>query len=105
LALLGDKRAASLPDVPAVREAGGSLAKFQASSWNGLAVPSRTPREVVLRLSREIQAIMDMPDVKKRLSDVNLNAQGSTSEQAAEVLAADIQRWHEVIVKAKIDKQ
>ncbi len=105
LALLGDKRAASMPDVPAVREAGGTLAKFQASSWNGLAVPSHTPREVVLRLSREIQAIMEMPDVKKRLSDVNLNAQGSTPEQAAEVLAADIRRWHEVIVKAKIDKQ
>jgi len=105
LALLGDKRSASMPDVPAVREAGGPLAKFQASSWNGLAVPSHTPREVVLRLSREIQAIMEMPDVKKRLSDVNLNAQGSTPEQAAEVLAADIRRWHEVIVKAKIDKQ
>ncbi len=105
LALLGDKRAASMPDVPAVREAGGTLAKFQASSWNGLAVPSHTPRDVVLRLSREIQTIMDMPDVKKRLSDVNLNAQGSTPEQAAEVLAADIQRWHDVIVKAKIDKQ
>ena len=105
LALLGDKRSSSMPDVPAVREAGGPLAKFQASSWNGLAVPSHTPREVVLRLSREIQAIMDMPDVKKRLADVNLNAQGSTPEQAAEVLAADIRRWHEVIVKAKIDKQ
>jgi tripartite-type tricarboxylate transporter receptor subunit TctC len=105
LALLGDKRSASMPDVPAVREAGGPLAKFQASSWNGLAVPSHTPREVVLRLSREIQAIMEMPDVKKRLSDVNLNAQGSTPEQAAEVLATDIRRWHEVIVKAKIDKQ
>ncbi|WP_310643271.1 tripartite tricarboxylate transporter substrate binding protein [Limnohabitans sp.] len=105
LALLGDKRAASMPDVPAVREAGGPLAKFQASSWNGLAVPAHTPREVVLRLSREIQAIMEMPDVKKRLSDANLNAQGSTPEQAADVLAADIRRWHEVIVKAKIDKQ
>ncbi len=105
LALLGDKRSPSMPDVPAAREAGGPLAKFQASSWNGLAVPSHTPREVVLRLSREIQAIMDMPDVKKRLADVNLNAQGSTPEQAAEVLAADIRRWHEVIVKAKIDKQ
>jgi len=105
LALLGDKRTDSLPGVPTVHESGGNLAKFQASSWNGLAVPARTPREVVLRLNREIQAIMDMPDVKKRLSDVNLNAQSSTPEQVAEVLAADIRRWHEVIVKAKIDKQ
>ena len=105
LALMGDKRSDSLPGVPTVQESGGSLAKFQASSWNGLAVPARTPRDVVVRLNREIQSIMEMPDVKKRLSEVNLYAQSSTPEQAAEILAADIRRWHDVIAKAKIDKQ
>ena len=105
LALLGDKRTESLPGVPTVQESGGSLAKFQASSWNGLAVPARTPRDVVMRLNREIQTIMELPDVKKRLSDLNLTAQSSTPEQVAEVLAADIKRWHEVITKAKIEKQ
>ena len=105
LALLGDKRTDSLPGVPTVQESGGSLAKFQASSWNGLAVPARTPRDVVMRLNREIQTIMEMPDVKKRLSDLNLTAQSSTPEQVAEVLAADIKRWQEVITKAKIEKQ
>ena len=105
LALLGDKRAPSLPDVPTAQESGGTLAKFHASSWNGLAVPAKTPREVVQRLSAEIQKVMDMPDVKKRLSDVNLYAQGSTPEQAASLLAQDIRRWGEVIAKAKIEKQ
>ena len=105
LALLGDKRTDSLPGVPTVQESGGSLAKFQASSWNGLAVPARTPRDVVMRLNREIQTIMEMPDVKKRLSDLNLNAQSSSPEQAAEALASDIKRWQEVIAKAKIEKQ
>jgi len=105
LAMLSEKRAPSLPDVPTVRESGGVLAKFQASSWNGLAVPAKTPRDVVQRLSREIQAVMEMPDVKKRLSDVNLYAQGSTPEQAADILAQDIRRWGDVITKAKIDKQ
>jgi tripartite-type tricarboxylate transporter receptor subunit TctC len=46
-----------------------------------------------------------MPDVKKRLSDLNLNAQSSSPEQAAEALASDIKRWQEVIAKAKIEKQ
>ena len=105
LALLGDKRTDSLPGVPTVQESGGNLAKFQASSWNGLAVPARTPREVVMRLNREIQTIMEMPDVKKRLNDLNLNAQSSTPEQVADLLASDIKRWHEVITKAKIEKQ
>jgi hypothetical protein len=50
-----------------------------------LAVPARTPREVVLRLNREIETILQMPDVKKRLSDVNVNVQGGTPEQAAEI--------------------
>ena len=48
---------------------------------------------------------MDMPEVKKRLSDVNLYAQGSSPEQAAEILAQDVRRWGEVITRAKIDKQ
>ena len=67
-------------------------------------MPARTPREVVMRLNREIQTIMEMPDVKKRLNDLNLNAQSSTPEQVADLLASDIKRWHEVITKAKIEK-
>ena len=105
LAMLSEKRALNLPDVPTVQESGGVLAKFHAGSWNGLAVPAKTPRDVVQRLSREIQHVMDMPEVKKRLSDVNLYAQSSTPEQAADILAQDVKRWGEVITKAKIDKQ
>ena len=81
------------------------MSKFHVGSWNGLAVPAKTPRDVVQRLSREIQAVMEMPDVKKRLNDVNLYAQGSTPEQAAEILAQDIRRWADVISKARIDRQ
>ena len=105
LAMLSEKRALNLPDVPTVQESGGVLAKFHAGSWNGLAVPAKTPRDVVQRLSREIQQVMEMPEVKKRLSDVNLYAQGSTPEQAADILTQDVKRWGEVITKAKIDKQ
>jgi tripartite-type tricarboxylate transporter receptor subunit TctC len=105
LAMLSEKRALNLPEVPTVQEAGGSLSKFYIGSWNGLAVPAKTPRDVVQRLSREIQLVMEMPEVKKRLSEVNLYAQGSTPEQAADILAQDVRRWGEVITKAKIDKQ
>jgi tripartite-type tricarboxylate transporter receptor subunit TctC len=105
LAMLSEKRALNLPEVPTVQESGGSLSKFYIGSWNGLAVPAKTPRDVVQRLSREIQLVMEMPEVKKRLSEVNLYAQGSTPEQAADILAQDVRRWGDVITKAKIDKQ
>ncbi len=105
LAMLSEKRAPGLPDIPTVQESGGVLGKFHVGSWNGLAVPARTPRDVVQRLSREIQTVMDMPEVKKRLSDLNLYAQGSAPEQAADLLSQDIRRWGEVIARARIEKQ
>jgi tripartite-type tricarboxylate transporter receptor subunit TctC len=104
VALLSEKRSPVLPDVPAVKEAGGNLAQFNVSSWNGLSVPAKTPRDVVQRLSREVQAILAMPDVKKRLLELSLYAQGSTPEQASDLLNQDIRRWTEVIAKSKIEK-
>jgi tripartite-type tricarboxylate transporter receptor subunit TctC len=105
LAVLGDKRAIQLPEVPAARETDPALASFNVSSWNGLAVPAKTPRAVVERLSREVQGAVAQPDVKQRLLDLNLVARGSTPEQLGEHLAADIRRWNDVIVRARMPRQ
>lgn len=104
VALLSDKRSPVLPDVPAVKEAGGNLSQFNVSSWNGLSVPAKTPREVVQRLSRELQTVLALPEVKKRLLELSLYAQGSTPEQAADLLNQDIRRWTDVVAKSKIEK-
>ena len=105
LAVLGDKRAPQLPEVPSARESGGSLASFNVSSWNGLAVPAKTPKEVIARLNREVQTALALPDVRKRLFDLNLVAHGSSPEQLGELLVFEIRRWSEVIARAKIQKQ
>lgn len=105
LAVLGPKRAPSLPDVPAAREAGGSLASFNAASWNGLAVPAKTPAPVIARLNQVIVAALQQPEVKQRLAELSLYAEGSTPAQLGEHLASDIRKWGEVIAKAKIAKQ
>ena len=105
LALLGDRHAAQLPGIPTAHEAGGSLAKFSAASWNGLAVPAKTPKEIVAQLNREITRILALPDVKQRLNDLTLVAQGSTPEQLATLMDSDIKRWAAVIERAKIPKQ
>src|SRR5512140_593648 len=105
LAVLGAQRAPQLPDVPAARETGGALARFDVSSWNGLAVPAKTPPDVVARLSREVQAALAQPDVKKHLLDLNQVAQGSTPAQLRARLEADLVRWGEVIARARIPRQ
>ena len=103
LAVTGEKRAVVLPDVPTAKESG--LPTFVASSWNALAAPAKTPKEVVARLNKEIAAALNSPDVKKKLHDLNVEAYSSTPEQAAELLASEIKRWGAVIVRAKIPLQ
>jgi tripartite-type tricarboxylate transporter receptor subunit TctC len=103
LAITGDKRSRMLPDVPTAKESG--IAGFSAASWNGLAVPAKTPKDVIARLNKDIVAALNDPAVRKRLEDLNLDPHPGTPEQAAALLNNDIKRWGEVIVRAKIPKQ
>jgi tripartite-type tricarboxylate transporter receptor subunit TctC len=103
LAITGDKRSRMLPDVPTAKEAG--VADFSAASWNGLAVPAKTPKEVIERLNREVNAALADPAVRKRLEDLNLDPLPGTPQQAAALLNNDVKRWGEVITRAKIPRQ
>ena len=103
LAVTGAKRAAVLPDVPTAKESG--VSGFEAASWNAIAAPAKTPKNVIARLNKEITAALNSPDVKKRLADQNVAAQASTPEQATELLASEIKRWGDVIVRAKVPQQ
>ncbi len=104
LAVMGDARPAALPDVPTVKEA-AKLPAFSVASWNALAAPAKTPREIVQRLNREVLAAIKSPEVKKRLADLGVDARSSTPEQLATLLDAEIKRWSEVIVRAKVPRQ
>jgi tripartite-type tricarboxylate transporter receptor subunit TctC len=103
LAVTGKKRSSVLPDVPTAVEAG--VKGFQASSWNALAVPGKTPRPIIDRLNKDIVAALSKPEVKKKLADLNIDADMSTPDEAAQLLASDIQRWGSVIQRAGIPKQ
>ena len=103
LAVTGDKRAAVLPDVPTAKESG--LPGFVASSWNALAAPAKTPKDVIARLNKEVAAALNNPDIKKKLHDLNVEANPSSPEQAAALLGSEINRWGDVIVRAKVPKQ
>lgn len=103
LAVTGLKRSVVLPEVPTAEEAG--VKGFIASSWNALAVPSKTPRAVVDRLNRDIAAALANPEVKQKLLALNIDAQSGTPEQTAELLVSDIKRWTGVIERAGIEKQ
>ncbi|MFM1949937.1 MAG: hypothetical protein RL706_1958 [Pseudomonadota bacterium] len=103
LAVTGDKRAAALPQVPTAKEAGVSA--LYAASWNALAAPAKTPRDIVQRLNQEIQSALNAPDVRKKLLDMNVSPQPSSLQQAADLLGSETKRWGDVIQRAGIAKQ
>jgi tripartite-type tricarboxylate transporter receptor subunit TctC len=103
LAVTGDKRAAALPQVPTAKEAG--VRSLYAASWNALAAPSKTPRDIVQRLNQEIQNALNAPEVRKKLIDMNVEPQPSSLQQAADLLSSETKRWGEVIQRAGIPRQ
>ncbi len=105
LATFGEARATGMGDVPTAAESGGALARLHVSSWNALAAPAKTPPAVISRLNSELRAALASPELKKRLADLNVDARWSTPEQLASLLAGEIKRWSEVIVRAKIPRQ
>ena len=103
LAVMGLKRAPSLPNVPTARESG--LPSMNAASWNALAVSAKTPKDIVAKLHDAAATALASPDVKKRLADLGVEAGASSPEVLGELLKAEIKRWGEVIDRANIPKQ
>ena len=68
IAVAGAKRATALPDVPTVAEQG--VPGFEAFSWFGMVAPAKTPAPVLETLQRDVDAILKMPDVQKRLAEL-----------------------------------
>ncbi len=103
IAVTSDSRSASLPGVPTLAETG--LRGYESSAWNGVAVPARTPKAVIARLNREINAFVSIPAVKQRLEELGVEARGSTSLSFNDLLVADIAKWRRVIDKAQIARR
>jgi tripartite-type tricarboxylate transporter receptor subunit TctC len=103
LAVTSKRRFSGLPDVPTVAESG--VPGYEASAWNGIAAPAKTPRPIVERLNKEVNAALASPEVRQRLQGLGVEAQGSTPGEFREFLVAEIAKWRDVIERAKIEKQ
>lgn len=100
IAVASKQRLEDLPNVPTMAEAG--LPNFEVVSWNGLAAPAGTPKAIVDKLNKEVNAILAMPDVKQKLQSLGATAVGGTPEQFKAYVNAEIDKWGEVAHKAHI---
>ena len=99
LATTGPKRLAILPDVPSTSEFAPGL---EAVNWYGMVVPAGTPRDVILRLNREITKVLEMPDIKEKLVSQGIDPAANSPEEFGEFMKSEAAKWARVIRAANI---
>lgn len=95
LGTTGLKRSAVLPDVPTVAEAG--VPNYEAVIWLGVMAPAGTPKPIVDRLNREINAMLARDDVKQLFAQQGSDAIAMSPAEYDAFLRADIVKWAEVV--------
>ncbi len=100
LAVAAPERAAVMPDVPTIAEAG--IPGFDLSSWIALFVPAKTPSQVVGKLHADTVAVLAEPATRRKLEDIGVVVVGSTPAELAAQFRADIEKWGPIIKEAGI---
>jgi tripartite-type tricarboxylate transporter receptor subunit TctC len=95
------KRAAAMPEVPTLAEA-GNLPDYDAAAWIGYAAPAGIPRDILLRLSAEIQKALQGADLRERLLNAGLDPASSTPEELPAFMRREQERYATVIKNANI---
>lgn len=95
LAVTSRTRSPLMPDVPTMIEAG--LAGFEVTSWQAVAAPKDTPREIVATLNGAIVKALRAADVQERMRNIGFDVVAGTPEQFGEFMRAEIARWRKVV--------
>lgn len=100
LAVTTKERAPALASVATMAESG--YASFEAVAWFGVLAPDGTPAPIVDKLSREINAVLQMPEVNAKLVSMGANVVGTSPADFRSFMAAEINKWVPVVQRAKI---
>ena len=94
IAVAGAKRADALPDVPTVAE---TVPGFEASSWFGLVAPAKTPQPALAKLSSELEIILKMADVRKRLAELGAEPGTVFGPAFGQFMTDETTKWSRII--------
>jgi tripartite-type tricarboxylate transporter receptor subunit TctC len=100
IAVSSRKRDPALPDVPTFIE--GGVADFEAASWVAILAPAKTPRPIVEKLNRELNAVLTDAAIVARLADLGITATPGTPEQLADQIRNDLDKYGKVVKAANI---
>ncbi|MBC7780847.1 MAG: tripartite tricarboxylate transporter substrate binding protein [Proteobacteria bacterium] len=100
LATSGAKRAAIIPDVPTMAEAG--VPGYAVDVWYAMFAPAATPREALLLLNAEVARFLNQPPVKAKLADQGLETVADSLDRTDAYIKAETLKWAKVVKAAKI---
>jgi len=95
LAVSGEQRSASFPDVPTMKESG--YPELISYSWFGLSAPARTPEPIIERIAREMQVVLKLPEVVKRWEEIGAESSTRTPAEYAAFVKAELEKWTPVV--------
>jgi tripartite-type tricarboxylate transporter receptor subunit TctC len=95
LGVTSARRSSVMPNVMTIAESG--IAGFETSTWYGMLAPAGTPRPVVDKLNAEIVRILQLPDVRARLSAEAFELPADTPDQFAGIIKSELTRWAKVV--------
>jgi tripartite-type tricarboxylate transporter receptor subunit TctC len=102
LAVLSEKRVATLPNVPTSKEAG--FPNFRMSIWYGMFAPAATPREIVARLHREAAKALEDATLQKHMANAGMDPWSGTPEDMGALLKNEMARYAKIIQSSGIKK-
>lgn len=88
------ERSAQLPDVQAVAE---TVPGYEASALFGIGAPKNTPKEIIDRLNKQVNAILTEPDIKKRLVELGGDPLIQSPDEFGAMIAAETAKWQKVV--------
>ena len=103
VATTGSKRAALMPDVPTIAEAG--YAGYEALNWYGFLAPRGTPKDIIERLNREIVKALAAPQAVAALHKTGTEPKSSTPDEFAQYIKREYDTWGKVVKEAGIKAQ
>ena len=100
LAVTSRTRAASMPELPTMAEAG--MADFEVVLWTSLFAPAGTPRPVIDRIQQQVAKTLQMADVRERMLALGITPVGNTPEEFRVQVAREIAQWRDLAKATKI---
>ncbi len=98
LATGGTRRAATLPDLPTIAEAG--MPGYEASNWWALAAAAGTPPAIIARINAEVARHLNLPDTRKRFINEGTEVDIKTPAELRKMVLTDMARWAKVAKEA-----